>query len=63
MRIEKDVVNQNQMAKWPRQARELIIDSDLEILYFWSLGKKTLEEEDKLKGIRMKIFVAGKLFC
>ena len=63
MRIEKDVVNQNQMAKWPRQARELIIDSDLEILYFWSLDQKTLEEEDKLKGIRMKIFVAGKLFC
>ena len=62
-RIEKDVVNQNQMAKWPRQARELIIDSDLEILYFWSLDQKTLEEEDKLKGIRMKIFVAGKLFC
>ena len=33
-------------AKWPRQARELILDSDLEILYFWSLDQKTLEEED-----------------
>ena len=26
--------------KWPRQVRELILDSDSEILDFWSFDKK-----------------------
>ena len=37
--VVKDCVKINK-TKWPRQVRELILDSDPEILEFWSLDEK-----------------------
>ena len=39
--------------KWPRQVRELILDSDSEILDFWSFDKK----------YNVEIFCKFSIFC
>ena len=53
-------VEDGNKTKWPTQVRDLILVSDPDILDFWFLDRKKIEEKKNWRKKRRKIFGEGK---